>query len=58
MARVDDPDKRWKISEEDFNERKFWDDYQTAYEAALTKCSTPEAPSITGGSCIGSVCRA
>jgi PPK2 family polyphosphate:nucleotide phosphotransferase len=44
MERVDDPDKRWKISEEDFNERKYWDEYQSAYEAALTKCNTPEAP--------------
>ncbi|MGA9246943.1 MAG: PPK2 family polyphosphate kinase, partial [Candidatus Acidiferrales bacterium] len=27
MERVDDPDKRWKFSAADFNERKFWDDY-------------------------------
>jgi PPK2 family polyphosphate:nucleotide phosphotransferase len=44
MDRVDDPDKRWKISEADFNERKFWNDYQNAYEDALTKCSTENAP--------------
>jgi PPK2 family polyphosphate:nucleotide phosphotransferase len=44
MDRIDDPDKRWKISEADFNERKFWDDYQAAYEDALTRCSTAEAP--------------
>jgi PPK2 family polyphosphate:nucleotide phosphotransferase len=44
LERVDDPDKRWKISEADFSERKFWDAYQTAYEDVLTKCSTPEAP--------------
>jgi polyphosphate kinase 2 (PPK2 family) len=41
---VDDPEKRWKISEADFNERKFWDDYTAAYEDALTRCSTKVAP--------------
>lgn len=44
MERIDDQDKRWKISVSDFNERKFWDDYQQAYEAALTHCSTKAAP--------------
>ena len=44
MERMDDPDKRWKISEADFNERKFWDDYTKAYEDALERCSTKVAP--------------
>ncbi|MFZ0581998.1 MAG: polyphosphate kinase 2 family protein [Candidatus Acidiferrales bacterium] len=44
MERVNDPDKRWKISEADFNERKFWDDYTEAYEDALERCSTKVAP--------------
>jgi PPK2 family polyphosphate:nucleotide phosphotransferase len=44
LERVDDPSKRWKISEADFHERKFWDDYNAAYEDALTKCSTEAAP--------------
>lgn len=44
MERVDDPDKRWKISEADFSERKFWDDYTKAYEDALERCSTKVAP--------------
>jgi PPK2 family polyphosphate:nucleotide phosphotransferase len=42
--RIDDPDRRWKISESDFDERKFWDDYVGAYEDVLTKCSTKHAP--------------
>ena len=42
--RIEDPDRRWKISEADFGERRYWDDYVDAYEAALTKCSTPYAP--------------
>jgi PPK2 family polyphosphate:nucleotide phosphotransferase len=44
MQRIDDPDRRWKISEADFDERKFWDDYTAAYEAAISKCNTPENP--------------
>ena len=44
LERIDDPDSRWKISEADFEERKFWDAYIAAYEDALTKCSTEDAP--------------
>jgi PPK2 family polyphosphate:nucleotide phosphotransferase len=44
MARIDDPDKRWKISQADFDERKFWDEYTEAYEDALERCSTKRAP--------------
>jgi len=42
--RLNDPDRRWKVSQADFNERKFWDDYVEAYEDVLTKCNTPRAP--------------
>ncbi len=42
--RLDDPDRRWKISEADYKERKFWDAYEKAFEVALTKCSTEAAP--------------
>jgi PPK2 family polyphosphate:nucleotide phosphotransferase len=44
MERLDDPDKRWKISQADFNERKFWDEYTQAYEDALSRCNTKYAP--------------
>ena len=44
FQRLDDPDKQWKLSEADFNERKYWNDYVQAYEAALTRCSTSHAP--------------
>ncbi|HTV60083.1 MAG TPA: polyphosphate kinase 2 family protein [Verrucomicrobiae bacterium] len=44
MERIDDADKRWKISASDFNERKFWGEYTQAYEAALAKCGTDAAP--------------
>ncbi|MGA9587433.1 MAG: polyphosphate kinase 2 family protein [Terracidiphilus sp.] len=42
--RLDDPTKRWKISESDYTEREYWDDYGRAYEDALAKCSTGDAP--------------
>ena len=44
LAREQDKDKAWKISSSDFAERQYWDAYQDAYEAALSKCSTDEAP--------------
>jgi PPK2 family polyphosphate:nucleotide phosphotransferase len=42
--RLDDPARHWKISEGDYGERKFWDEYTRAYEDALSKTSTPHAP--------------
>ncbi len=42
--RLDDPARQWKISKADYTERERWDDYIAAFEAALTKCSTPYAP--------------
>lgn len=42
--RIDDPARHWKISESDYSERKLWDDYQKAYEEAISKTSTKHAP--------------
>jgi PPK2 family polyphosphate:nucleotide phosphotransferase len=42
--RLADPCKRWKVSPADFEERKLWDDYIDAFEAALSKCSADWAP--------------
>jgi len=42
--RLDDPTKRWKISESDYTEREYWDDYVQAYEDALAKCNTEDSP--------------
>jgi len=44
QARLDDPDKHWKFSAADLAERKFWDQYQTAYEDVLTHTSKKHAP--------------
>ncbi|HTW85047.1 MAG TPA: polyphosphate kinase 2 family protein [Candidatus Sulfotelmatobacter sp.] len=43
-ARLDDPQKQWKISEADYAEREYWDDYMEAYEDAFEHCSTESAP--------------
>lgn len=42
--RLDDPARNWKISESDYKERDYWDDYTTAYEKMLRKTSTTYAP--------------
>jgi PPK2 family polyphosphate:nucleotide phosphotransferase len=42
--RLDEPTRQWKLSEADFAERDYWDDYMQAYEDALTQCSTAWAP--------------
>ena len=44
LAREQDKDKSWKLSAEDWEDRKYWKDYEQAYEDALSKCSTDEAP--------------
>ena len=44
LARLDEPEKNWKFSEADVNERKYWDDYMNAYEDMIRHTSTPEAP--------------
>jgi len=43
-ARLDEPAKRWKISEADYAERKHWDGYIDAYDEAISRCSTKHAP--------------
>jgi len=42
--RLEDPLRQWKISDADYTERKFWDDYTEAYEDVLRKTSTDHAP--------------
>ena len=44
LARLDDPTKFWKINPGDIDERAHWHAYQTAYEVALQRCSTEQAP--------------
>jgi PPK2 family polyphosphate:nucleotide phosphotransferase len=42
--RLDDPDRQWKISEADYTERAHFKQYLKAYQEALERTSTPEAP--------------
>jgi PPK2 family polyphosphate:nucleotide phosphotransferase len=44
QERLENSQKRWKFRLRDLDERKLWDDYQRAYEEALTKCNTTHAP--------------
>jgi PPK2 family polyphosphate:nucleotide phosphotransferase len=43
-ARLDDPSRNWKISDSDYTEREYWDDYTKAYEEMLSRTSTRHAP--------------
>jgi PPK2 family polyphosphate:nucleotide phosphotransferase len=42
--RLSKPSKHWKFNPADLAERARWDDYRTAYEEALRRCSTKDAP--------------
>jgi len=44
QARVDNPKKNWKFREGDMEERKYWDQYQDAYQDMIRKCNTKAAP--------------
>ncbi len=44
LARLDDPSKYYKFSAADLAERDYFDDYQKAYEAAISATSTTWAP--------------
>lgn len=44
LARIDTPEKNWKISAADMRERDYWDDYQRVYSEMLTHTSTDWAP--------------
>ena len=44
LARIDEPEKNWKFSLADIQERKYWKQYVKAYEACLTATSTRHAP--------------
>jgi PPK2 family polyphosphate:nucleotide phosphotransferase len=44
LARLKEPDKRWKFSMGDIAERKLWSKYMTAYEDTIQETSRPHAP--------------
>lgn len=44
LARIDEPDKNWKFSRGDVEERGHWKEYMKAYENCLSATSTRESP--------------
>jgi PPK2 family polyphosphate:nucleotide phosphotransferase len=44
LARLDEPEKNWKFSAADIHERKYWDDYQDAYEDMIRNTASGHAP--------------
>jgi PPK2 family polyphosphate:nucleotide phosphotransferase len=44
LKRIDDPEKNWKFTTSDVEERKYWDDYMKAYGDCLSATSTKESP--------------
>ncbi len=44
QARLDEPDKNWKFDPGDLDTRVKWDDYQEAFQDALSRTSTDSAP--------------
>jgi PPK2 family polyphosphate:nucleotide phosphotransferase len=44
LKRLDNADKHWKFNPGDIEDRALWPAYQKAYQIALDRCSTPEAP--------------
>jgi PPK2 family polyphosphate:nucleotide phosphotransferase len=44
LARIDEPEKNWKFSRGDIEERGYWNDYMAAYEACLQATSTRYSP--------------
>ncbi|GAB3540173.1 PPK2 family polyphosphate kinase [Spirosoma fluminis] len=44
IARLKDPEKQWKFSENDLEERQFWPEYMQAYEDTLNATATRQNP--------------
>jgi PPK2 family polyphosphate:nucleotide phosphotransferase len=44
LQRIDDPEKNWKFSVADVEERQYWNQYMKAYEECFNATSTQHAP--------------
>jgi polyphosphate kinase 2 (PPK2 family) len=44
LERLSDPEKQWKVDEEDYKNRKKWGEYMNAYTDAINNCSIKQAP--------------
>ncbi len=46
LARLEQPERHWKFSGSDINEREYWSDYMAAYEDMIRHTATPWAPLV------------
>ncbi len=44
LDRLSNPEKRWKVNEDDYEKRKKWDKYMSTYTDAINNCSIKQAP--------------
>ncbi len=44
LSRIEEPEKNWKFSGSDYEERSYWDDYQEAFESAVNATATKHCP--------------
>jgi polyphosphate kinase 2 (PPK2 family) len=44
LERLSDPEKQWKVAEDDYKKRKKWGKYMNAYTDAISNCSIIQAP--------------
>jgi PPK2 family polyphosphate:nucleotide phosphotransferase len=44
LSRIEEPEKNWKFSGGDYEERAYWDDYQEAFESAINATATKHCP--------------
>ncbi|MCR4598610.1 MAG: polyphosphate kinase 2 family protein [Acetatifactor sp.] len=44
LSRIEEPEKNWKFSGSDYDERAYWDAYQDAFESAINSTSTTHCP--------------
>ncbi len=44
LSRIEEPEKNWKFSGSDYDERAYWDAYQDAFESAINATSTKHCP--------------
>ncbi len=44
LSRIEEPEKHWKFSAGDYEERKYWDAYQEAFESAINETATKHSP--------------
>lgn len=44
LSRIEEPEKNWKFSGSDYEERQYWDGYMEAFEEAINQTATKDCP--------------